>query len=716
MSRLLNGVIAFALHNRLLIVGIALSLIVFGSWTISELPIDVFPDLNRPRVVVITEAHGLAPEEVETLVTYPLEAALNGANGVQAVRSSSGVGISVIYVEFDWGTKILDGRQVVDERISLAAEQLPPGIQPQLAPISSIMGQISIVGMYSQPNARSLLFRMIADLAKELDAEKVPIGIKNGLRSKGIRLSNDVQVLVEQYGKQWTVLDKLKKKRYTVLQSKEGVEVHSASSTMELRTYADWVVRQQLRTVEGVAQVFVMGGDHKQYQVLVKPRQLLKYGVTLHEVEEALRASNQNATGGYLDQQGPNELLVRVLGRISSAEDLTAIVIDHHDGVSVTLGQVAEVIEGAEVKRGDAAAFYREEGSEFSGGPAVVLTINKQPGGDTRKVTEEIEKTLEQIQERLPGDIVIKSDLYQQSKFIDLAIDNVVEALTHGALLVVIVLFLFLFNIRTTFITLTAIPLSIVITGLVFYAFGQTINTMTLGGIAVAIGELVDDAIVDVENIFRRLRENKQRDVPLPAILVVFRASVEVRNSIVFGTLIVVLVFLPLFALSGMEGRLFAPLGVAYIVSIFSSLFVSLTVTPVLSYWLLRNLAMKGGHTDSFIVRALKWLAHGAISLSVKASGPILIIAVLLVAVSGLAFMQIERDFLPPFDEGAVQVNILMPPGTSLRTSTQIAVVVDEQLLKIPDVLSLVRKTGRAEADEHAEGVNVSEMILAIDP
>ncbi|MCA9070252.1 MAG: efflux RND transporter permease subunit, partial [Planctomycetaceae bacterium] len=510
---MLNAIIRFALRQRLLIVAFALFLLGIGTWQALQMTIDVFPNLNRPRVVVMTEAPGMAPEEVETLITFPLETALNGANGVQAVRSSSGVGISVIYIEFDWGTDIYTDRQIVAERIALAEERMPPGIKPTLAPISSIMGQVEMLAMWSDTGE---------------------------------------------------------------------------TEPLELRTLGDWVVRQRLLTIPGVSQVFTMGGGRKQFQVLVDPEKLLQYGVTLHDVKQALMKSNRNTTGGYLDQHGPNEFLVRALGRVKTTQDLEKLVLTIRNERPVALNQVAKVVEGAQVKRGDSSAFVREENNEFSGGPAVILTINKQPDADTREVTEAIHTAIKELRTNLPDDVRIETT-YSQRAFIDRAIHNVVEALADGGVLVVVLLFIFLMNFRTTFITLTAIPLSLVITALIFAGFGLSINTMTLGGLAVAIGELVDDAIVDVENIFRRLGENRhksklERKNPL---LVVFQASVEIRNSIVFGTMIVVLVFVPLFALQGMEGRLFVPLGLAYMVSLLASLVVSLTVTPVLSYLLL---------------------------------------------------------------------------------------------------------------------------------
>lgn len=648
---MLNAVIRFALHNRLLVIAAALLATGYGTWQALQLPIDVFPNLNRPRVVVLTEAPGMAPEEVETLVTFPIETVLNGANGVQAVRSSSGVGLSVIYIEFDWGTDIYNDRQIVAERLAIAAETLPEGIKPQLMPISSIMGQIMIVGLTTDPPATG----------------------------------------------------------------------DSGTSPMQLRTLADWVVRQRLLTIEGVSQVIVMGGDRKQFQVLVDPDLLVRFGVTLHEVKEALQQSNQNTAGGYLDEQGPQEFLVRSLGRVNTIEQIAGIVVKRRDKRSVTLAEVAHIVEGPQVKRGDSAALARREADdgelgELTGGPAVLLTIMKQPQGDTREVTNRVTAALQELASSLPGDVHVLPQLYQQKEFIDLAIANVVEALRDGVLLVVVILFLFLMNVRTTLITLTAIPLSIVITALVFAAFGLSVNTMTLGGLAVAIGELVDDAIVDVENIFRRLRENRHSSTPKNPLLVVFQASVEVRNSIVYGTLIVVLVFVPLFALSGMEGRLFTPLGISYIVSIASSLLVSLTVTPVLSYWLLRGKQSESEEQDGPLLRGLKAIAEVAIRTSLIFARPILLVAAVAVVIAGGAVAQLERDFLPPFNEGAVQINVLLPPGTSLETSSQIARRVERRLAEIEDIVSLVRKTGRAELDEHAEGVNVSEFVATINP
>ena len=688
---MLNSIIRFALHQRLLVIAVSLFLLGVGTWQILRMPIDVFPNLNRPRVTVITEAPGMSPEEVEALITFPLETVLNGANNVVAVRSSSGVSISVIYVDFAYGTDIYDDRQIVAERLALAADRMPPGVKPQLAPVSSIMGQIQMIGMWSKTGE---------------------------------------------------------------------------TDPLELRTLGDWVVRQRLLTIPGISQVFVMGGGRKQFQVLVDPDAMRNYGVTMQQVKEAVARSNRNAVGGYMDEQGPNELLVRTLGRVKTVEDLQSLVVSYRGGKAVTLAELARVIEGPQVKRGDSAAFVERREGEYDGGPAVVLTVNKQPDADTRRVSDDIRAAIADIRGGLPEDVVIEPSLYSQRAFIDRAVENVVEALRDGGILVVIILFLFLLNFRTTFITLTAIPLSIVVTAMVFTAFGLNINTMTLGGLAVAIGELVDDAIVDVENIFRRLRENRHRERPLNPLLVVFRASVEIRNSIVFGTMIVVLVFLPLFALSGMEGRLFVPLGVAYIVSILSSLLVSLTVTPVLSsfllvgnrlwralvavlavagtfsvvYWVWPGLSLFSslavavpggwaitalmlladrfgeGEKEGVLLRFLKSIAGGVIRMSTHMAVPVLLLATGAVGVAGISLLRLENDFLPPFNEGSVQLNVVLPPGTSLKTSGEIVNQVEQRLMEVEAVRGFVRRTGRAELDEHAVGVSQSEIIIDIDP
>lgn len=628
---MLNAVIRLALRYRLVTLAVAVMTLGYGGYTLYQLPIDVFPDLNRPRVTVMTEAAGLAPEEVETLITFPIESALNGATGVQAVRSSSGVGLSVVHVEFGWETDIYIDRQIVAEKLALVSDRLPPGVRPQLAPVSSIMGQILQIGLWS---------------------------------------------------------------------------ASGQTSPLEVRTLADWVVRQRLLAIPGVAQIVVMGGGRKQFQVLVNPEHLQKFAVTLQDVEQGLAHSNANGTGGYLNL-GTNEYLVRAIGRIQSADELQNVVVSPGRDRPVLLRQVARIAEAPQIKRGDAAV---------NGEPAVMLTVSKQPGTDTRRLTADIVAALDDLRTSLPADIQINPAVFQQRNFIDLSIQNVVEAMRDGGVLVVIILFLFLWNLRTTFITLTAIPLSLVVAGLVFKWFGLSINTMTLGGLAVAIGELVDDAVVDVENIYRRLRENRQSGAPRSPLRVVYEASTEVRNSIVYSTILVVLVFVPLFALGGMEGRLFTPLGIAYIVSILASLLVSLTVTPVLSYWLLPRAPFLEHARDSLLLRVLKVIAGYAIRFSIRHSTGVLVAVALAVVGSLAAAVQLGRDFLPPFNEGSVQLNVLLPPGTSLETSNQIGGMVEQKLANIKGVNGFGRRTGRAELDEHAEGVNTSEFIITLDP
>jgi len=636
---MLNSIIRFSLTHRLLVICCCLAIIVIGSVVSQTLPIDVLPDLTRPRVTVITECHGFAPEEVEQLVTYPLESAINGANGVVAVRSTSDIGLSLVTAEFDWGTDIYVARQIVQERIATVLGQLPPDLQPQLGPISSLLGQIMIIGMYSE------------------SGETPP---------------------------------------------------------MEIRTLADWIVRKRLQAIPGVSQVIVMGGGRKQYHVLVDAEKLRRFGVTLQDVEAALRDSNINVTGGYVDRNA-NELLVRGLGRLDNIEQLDKVVVKNVSPRPILLAQVARVQAAPQPPRGD---------SSVNGRPAVVLTIQKQPQADTRHLTDQIAQALLDLKPILPPDVQM-SVTYQQRSFIDHSVDNVVEALRDGAILVVIVLFVFLLNLRTTFITLTAIPVSLLVTVLCFRFFDMSINVMTLGGLAVALGELVDDAIVDVENIFRRLKKNAQLESPRPVIQVVFEASVEVRSAIIISTMLVIAVFAPLFALTGMEGRLFVPLAVAYIVSILASTVVSLTLTPVLSYYLLPKAKATVANRDGLVMRSLKKVVTPCIRFSMDpfGFGVILTGLVSAVVVVGILFSSIGRDFLPDFDEGAAQVNLFTQPGTSLATSREISRLADKQLetlLKSDEnpqgpLLFFTCRTGRAEQDEHVMGVNVSEYVMTLN-
>lgn len=639
---MLDAIIRFSLRQRLLVAVAAVLITALGISQARQTPVDVFPDLDRPRVTVITEAHGMAPEEVESLISFPLETALNGATGVMSVRSSSDVGISLVYVDFDWNTDVYNNRQIVAERIALVSDRLPESLVPQLAPVSSLMGQVMMIGLSSNK------------------------GEAGGLAT---------------------------------------------------RTLADWVVRTRLLTIPGVAQVFVMGGHRKQFQVLVDAQALTRLGVSLQEVEDALEQANRNATGGYLVNQGPRELLVRSLGRVGSIDDLGSLVVSARDDQPVLLAQVARIIEGPQTRRGDSAVFVRGRDSKFHGGPSVLLTITKQPGADTRRVTEDVLAALEELTPALQRqEVQLHTGLYSQKSFIDRAISNVTDALWHGGVLVAVILLVFLINPRTTFIALTAIPLSLAITACVFAWFGLSINTMTLGGLAIAIGELVDDAIVGMENVYRRLRENRGRETPRKTLAVVHEASIEVRNPIVYSTMIVVLMFVPLFGLEGMEGRMFPPLAMAYIISILASLIVSLTLTPVLCFWLLGRAVGDAGHRDSPVLVLLRWLVGMAVRISIRLRGVVLATACAGVLLAASWLFSLESDFLPPFNEGHFQLNVLSAPGTSLETSNAISTAVGRQLEQVEGVESFVRRTGRAELDEHAEPVSRVEFMVAIDP
>ncbi len=627
---MLNKIIAWSLAHRPVVVALAAIVLVYGGIVARGLPVDVFPDLNRPVVTIMTEAEGLAPEEVETLVTLPIETAMNGATGVERVRSSSAPGLSIVYVEFAWGTDIYTDRQIVNEKLGQTQGQMPEGATPLLAPISSIMGEIMLLSV----------------------------------------------------------------------SSKSG-----KTSPLELRSIADWVIRPRLLSVAGVSQAVAIGGGRKQIQVLIDPQKLRQFGVSLQEVTAAVEGSNINTAGGWIERGG-REYLVRNLGRAQTPEDIARTAIRSTRGIPITVGQVAQVVEGAQTKRGDASANAR---------PAVVLSVQKQPGANTLQLTEQVDKAIEEIARNLPEDVVINKNLFRQATFIDASIHNVFEALRDAAILVTIVLFLFLLNFRTTLITITAIPLSFLVTALVFKQFGIGVNTMTLGGLAVAIGELVDDAIVDIENVFRRLRENARVERPRPALQVIYEASREVRNSIVFATIIVALVFVPLFALSGMEGRLFAPLGIAYIVALFASLLVSLTVTPVLaSYLLPRSKAILHAEKESALVRWLKARDETLLRWALRRPTPILAGAgiLFLLALATTPFM--GREFLPPFNEGSLTVNVLAQPGTSLEESNRLGRAADALLQQVPEVTEVGRRTGRAELDEHAEGVHYSEIEVEL--
>ena len=637
---MLNQIIKLALNNRLVVLMTACFLIYYGAKSASELSIDVLPDITRPRVAIITEAPGYATEEVERFITKEIELAINGATGVESVRSSSDIGLSVIQVEFDWGEDVFRARQVVQERLSTVQSRLPAGVEPSLAPNSTLLGQIALVGIWSE------------------DESVDPI---------------------------------------------------------ELRTLADWTIRRRLMQIKGVAQVIPLGGGKKQFQVLIDPHALHQFDISLQVVQDALSESNLNVSGGYLSQSS-KELVVRGLGRINTVEEIGQIVVKAQSPRSVLISDIARVTIGEKVKRGD---------SMINGKSSVVLTIQKQPDADTRRLTEEISAALEELKPALP-DTVKTHITYQQREFIDYSVGNVIDAIRDGSILVVIILIIFLLNARTTFITLTAIPLSLLTTFLIFRWFGFTINVMTLGGIAVALGELVDDAIVDVENIFKRLRQNAQSENPKSVLRVVYEASSEVRSAIIYSTVIVILVFAPLFALSGIQGRLFAPLGVAYIVSILASTIVSLTITPILSYYLLGKRTIEKQKSEPLVVGWLKKLAAPVIRTSLTKTGFLVFTVVILVflLLASVKVWRMGKDLLPPFDEGATQANLFLPAGASLDASRRISKIAAERLQKLvaddehPDrpIIWFTTRNGRAEEDEHVMGVNVTEITMSLNP
>ena len=625
---MLKAIVRFSLNNRVLILLATLAISVYGLVTVMGLPVDVLPDLNRPTVTILIEAPGLAPEEVEVQVTYPIETVMNGAAGVERVRSVSGIGLSVVFIEFAWGTDIRFNRQVVQERLNQTAERLPEGITPFMAPISSIMGEIMLVGVTGE-----------------------------------------------------------------------------TISPMELRTLADWTIRPTLLAIPGIAQITVMGGELKQFQVRADPEKLRIYELTLADLEDAVRESNENSGGGFIVGQN-TELVVRNLGRVRTLEDIenALVVARTSEGVTVPVcvRDVARVIEaGSPIKRGDGS---------MNGEPAVIMAVSKQPHADTRQLTDLIDEAIDQLRPSLPEGVVVNADLFRQSHFIENANENVVEALRDGAILVVIVLALFLLNFRTTVITLSAIPLSLLSTFIVFHLLGESINTMTLGGIAVAIGELVDDAIVGVENVFRRLRENRGAPKPEAVLRVVYEATSEVRGPIVIGTTIVLLVFLPLFALPGLSGRLFQPLAIAYIVSILASMVVSLTVTPVLAFYLLPRMKRMVHTKDSFLLRWCKRLAMACYHVSLPRPWTVVGVCAGLVLLAGVGVSLMGTQFLPSFNEGTATINVLAQPGISLVESNRLGTRAEQLLLEIPEVKSTGRRTGRAEQDEHAEGVHYSEI------
>lgn len=627
---MLDSIIRFALRHRVLVASLAAVTIVYGTLTLQNLPIDVFPDLTKPTVTVMTEGHGRAPEEVETLITLPLENALNGLPGLERVRSTSGVGLSIVYLEFAWDTDLYRSRQLVAEKLLLARERLPKDAVPVMAPVASLMGQI-----------------------------------------QQIALSN-----------------------------RDG-----SVSPIELRTLAEWSIRPRLMSIPGVAQVVSIGGGLKQYQILISADKLNQFQITLENLDRALEKISRNTSGGFIDM-GAKEVLVRNIGAVTSLDDIRRTVVGLHFGRPVLVGDIARVQEGAKIKRGDGS---------YMGQPAVVMVIQKQPGADTLAVTKAVEAAIEELRPSLPSTLLIDTDVFKQSRFIEASITGILSKLRLGTVLVFVVLLVFLANMRMSLVTLTAIPLSFFVTFIVLRAFGLTVNTMTLGGLAIAIGELVDDSIVDVENIHRRLKENARLLHPKATLRVIYEASSEVRNSIVLATVIIALVFLPLFNLSGIEGRLFAPLAIAYLTALTASLVVSLTVTPVLSSFFIGRTHRKSQNAvptteDTRLIRVLKEVDRRLLRWSLHR--PKIILAATLIlfvsAASLLPFM--GRDFLPQFNEGTAMIAVFGPPGISLNEANRIGLEAERKILEVAEIKSVSRRTGRAEQDEHAMGVNVSEI------
>jgi CzcA family heavy metal efflux pump len=624
---MLNKILSISLHNRLLVLFGAVVLSITGLFLARTMNVDVFPDLTAPTVTILTEAHGMESEEVEKLVTYQLETAMNGSPNVRRIRSSSAAGISIVWIEFDWGTDIYRARQIVSERIPMVQENLPDGVStPTMAPISSIMGEIMLLGVTSD-----------------------------------------------------------------------------SLSPMELRTLADWTIRPRIKSIGGIANVVVIGGDFKQYQVFANPEKLKYYDVTLGELLEKVTESNINAPGGVLNEFG-NQYIIKGSGRAYAVEDLQEAVLKQVNGQSIKIKDVATVQIGAADKIGDGS---------LNASPAVILTVSKQPDVNTLELTESLDLAISDLQNTLPAGVEIKSEIFRQSNFIDASISNLNQTLLEGAFFVVLVLFIFLMNWRTTVISLVAIPISLLVSVIVLKLLGYTINTMSLGGMAIAIGALVDDAIIDVENVFKRLRENVRKPVEerQSVLQVVQDASVEIRSSIIIATLIIIVSFIPLFFLSGMEGRLLQPLGIAFITSVLTSLIVAVTVTPVLCSYLLKNDKVLEKQAEGTKVE--RWLQkHYSAGLSKALEFPKWIIGLTAVAflVSLILFAQLGRSFLPEFNEGSLVISVVGIPGMSLEESNKTGLLIEQILLDLPEVNVVTRRTGRAELDEHAQGVNAAEI------
>lgn len=624
---MLDKIIRFSLQNRLFILMAAVLLMVGGIYTTYHMDVDVFPDLNAPTVVVMTEATGMAAEEVEKLVTFPVESAVNGATDVRRVRSSSTTGFSVVWVEFDWGTDIYKDRQIVSEKLAEVSESLPPTCgKPTLGPQSSILGEVFIIGLTS---------------------------------------------------------DK--------------------TSMQDLRTIADWTIRPRLLSLGGVAQVTVLGGDIKEYQILLSPEKMRHYGITLQEVMNAAQDMNRSSAGGVLYEYG-NEYIIRGVLSTNDADAIGRAVVKMDGDAPITLASIAEIKEGAKAPKLGLAS--------HRGKPAVLMTVTKQPNASTIELTAKLDKAVEDLKTQIPADINVATDIFRQQKFIDSSIDNIKKSLYEGALFVIIVLFFFLMNVRTTLISLVTIPLSLVVSILTLKFMGLTINTMSIGGMAIAIGSLVDDAIVDVENVFKHLRHNRRlsESERKSVIEVVFNASREVRLPILNSTFIIVVSFVPLFFLTGMEGRMLRPLGIAFITALFASTLVALTLTPVLCSYLLGGDKSDKAGKDPAIVRWLQKVYNVALEWVISHKKTTLGAVLALFAVALGIFFSLGSSFLPAFNEGSFTINVSTLPGVSLEESDNVGRRAEELLLTVPEIKTVARKTGRAELDEHALGVNVSEI------
>lgn len=624
---MLNKIIHYSLHNRLVVLVCAVLLLIGGTYTAYHTDVDVFPDLTAPTVVVMTEANGMAPEEVERLVTFPVETAVNGATHVRRVRSSSTTGFSVVWVEFDWGTDIYLARQIVSEKLAIVTDDLPQNVgRPTMGPQSSILGEMMIIGLTSD-----------------------------------------------------------------------------TTSLLDVRTMADWTIRPRLLSTGGVAQVAVIGGDIKEYQILLDPARMKHYGVGLDQVLLVCRQMNQNANGGVLYEYS-NEYIIRGVLTTTKAEELAkGVVAMTPDNTPILLEDIATVkIGGKQPKLGLASERTK---------PAVLITVTKQPNTSTIELTEKLDAVMVDLQKNLPSDVHVSTDIFRQSRFIDSSINNVKNSLFEGSFFVIIVLFLFLMNVRTTVISLVALPLSLLVSILTLHYLGLTINTMSLGGMAIAIGSLVDDAIVDVENVYKRLRQNRLLPVEQqrPTKDVVFDASREVRMPILNSTLIIVVSFVPLFFLTGMEGRMLVPLGIAFIVALFASTVVALTLTPVLCSYLLDRKGEKPTQ-DAWVARKLRGVYEKALLFSIHHKQAVLGSTIVVFVVALGLFFTLGRSFLPPFNEGSFTINVSSLPGISLEESDKIGRRAEELLLQVPEIQTVARKTGRAELDEHALGVNVSEI------